>query len=62
MEPKILVQQNNHLRQTKCDCCGSTIEYNVNSVTIHSSEEDGFGGNIFFKSIVCPNCNNLIIW
>ena len=59
---KIIERKNNHLRTRTCDCCGSTIEYNVNSVAIHSSAEDGFGGDEWFSSIVCPNCKHLILW
>lgn len=60
--PKILKQENNHLRTRVYDCCGSTIEYNVNDVKLHSSYEDGLGGNEFCKSIDCPNCNCRIVW
>lgn len=59
---RIINQENNHLRTIKCDCCGSTIEYNVNSITLHSSNEDGFGGDLWFKHIDCPNCNNRIVF
>lgn len=57
----IINQENNHLRTIKCDCCGSTIEYNVNEIRLHSSDEDGFGGGLWFSSIDCPNCNSRII-
>lgn len=59
---RVIVQKNNHLRTIKCDCCGSVIEYNVNEVELHSSNEDGFGGDIWLKSIMCPNCKNKIVF
>ena len=55
---RVVEQKNNHLRERKCDCCGSTIEYNVNEVKINSSNEDGFGGDIWLRSIDCPNCKS----
>ena len=59
---RIINQENNHMRTRTCDCCGSLIEYSVNEIRLHSSDEDGFGGGIWLKSIDCPNCNNRIVY
>lgn len=58
---KIIKQENKHLRTIICDCCDSVIEYNINEINYHSSDEDGFGGNIILTSIDCPNCKHRII-
>ena len=59
---RVIDEKNNHLRTKVCDCCGSTIEYAVNTVNFHSSNEDGFGGDIWLASIDCPNCKSRILW
>lgn len=59
---QIIKQENGHLRIIKCNCCGSDIEYGVNETRLHSSDEDGFGGGLWMRSIDCPNCNSRIVW
>ena len=58
----VIEEKNNHLRKRECDCCGSVIQYSVNDISLHSSNEDGFGGDIWLSSIICPNCESMVLW